>query len=494
MRGIIYGILLILIGNAYAQWEPEVLLHRQGDRLGWFYEKVEGLGDWTGDGIDDFAVLTNASVVDFWWGGVTLSADPDTSLYHPDSSYFYNIKVVGDLTGDGISELVFACWDHILVYRGGRGQVEILQNLQTPLMGFTDMAIPGDISGDGLPDLVLGSSNNSRLEVYLGTPTGFEGPVETLDNVGYNLGRGLVAGADMDGDGWGDFACLYNNAPTFVLFHPQPGNYLSNHELFANGNFGTLIPQAYHAGRPALALTHKRGYLIPPDVHIHLGGQELDTIPDGTFTLDELLWASEPAYAGDVNNDGWGDWLAGSERNFGDLGAFMLFLGGPWISNYTYGHGGFTGYWAEGKNMNGVGDVNGDGIDDFAMICASDTTGHSGSQIVAFAGNEEWQLTADDRPVSPLKSVVQIEAYPNPARESVQIEVLDLSPGSTVVEIYNVLGQSVWKKEVQASGGQISTVWRMRDAKDQQVAAGVYFVQVLQQGVSLAMQKILVTG
>ena len=62
--------------------------------------------------------------------------------------------------------------------------------LQILRADFSDIAIPGDISGDGIPDLVLGSYNDSKIMVYLGTPTGFEGPVETLEGVGHHLGGG----------------------------------------------------------------------------------------------------------------------------------------------------------------------------------------------------------------------------------------------------------------------------------------------------------------
>ncbi|MBU1937172.1 T9SS type A sorting domain-containing protein [bacterium] len=500
MRGIVCGIMLVLASTVYAQWEPEVLLHRQGDRLGWFYEKVEGLGDWTGDGIDDFAVLsyslsTYGSAVDIWWGGETLSADPDTTIFPTDSCL--KIENAGDLTGDGISEFVLACWRHELtVYRGGRGQAEVLQVLQIPQIDVNYIAAPGDISGDMIPDLVVGSgSSNGKVMIFLGNSTGFEGPVETLEGVGSLLGGGLVSGADMNGDGWGDFACTFNyHDTTFALFHPQPGSYLENYEIF-KGNFAALIPQAYHAGRSALILAYRNVHQNQNTLYIHLGGVGLDTIPDAAFSLPELFAMSTPTYAADVNHDGWGDWVAGSASNFGNLGAFMLFLGGPWISNYYEWHGGFTGYWGEGKHLNGVGDVNGDGIDDFAMICADDTTGHHQyGQLVVFAGNDEWHLAADDRDISPLKSTVKIEAYPNPAKESVQIDVLNLSPGSAVVEVFNVLGQQVWRQEVQTSNGHLNTVWQMQDVQNQQVAAGIYFIQVIQRGVSFAMQKILVTG
>jgi hypothetical protein len=488
------GIILFCVCGAalaFAQWPPEVLLHRQGDRPGFNYERIEGLGDWTGDGIDDFAVLSyttagDSSVIDIWWGGESLSSDPDTTICPPDSCY--RIENAGDLTGDGISELVVSCWDELAVYRGGRGQVEELQVLPVDV---TDIAVPGDISGDGIPDLVVGYAfPNGRLAVYLGTPTGFEGPVETLEGVGYHLGGGLVSGADMDGDGWGDFACHYNDTwdTTIALFHPRPGNCFGDYELFY-GWSRALIPGAYESGRPALVIYCVSGYCV------HLGGAGLDTIADAVLSVPGNFLGSPPSYVGDVNNDGWGDWVAGSDGAFGGLGAFLLFLGGSWISNYSYWMVGAQGqdYWAMGKAMTGVGDVNGDGVDDLAMLCSRDTTGHGGSQLVVFAGDPQWNSAEKERPPLPLKSSVVMEAFPNPAQGDVQLTVKGLQPGQMIMEVWNILGQRVSHKELQVTGDKIALSWDTKDAQGHSVAGGIYFLQVIQHSTSLARHKLLVT-
>ncbi|MBM3324412.1 MAG: T9SS type A sorting domain-containing protein [Calditrichaeota bacterium] len=359
------------------------------------------------------------------------------------------------------------------------------------------MAIPGDIGADGIPDLILGDPgwNNSRgrLLAYLGMPIGFAGPVDSLQGTQAAfgaLGLYLTAGADMDGDGRGDFTCYFSYHDTIVaLFHPRPGDYFGDYELIHEW-WGGLIPRVYQAGRPALALPclePQHGYSI------YLGGHGLDTIPDAVLPIQDFFGGT-PSYVGDVNDDGWGDWVAGHEGNFGGLGAFLLFLGGPWISNYSYWMRGALGnpYWAMGKAMTGVGDVNGDGIDDFAMLCARDTTGHEGSQLVVFAGSESLRLAVDEQIALPAKSPLLIEAFPNPAHGEVQVELVGLSQGAATIEVWNVLGQRVWRREVTVQTGRVDLVWPIEDTDGRKVAAGVYFVQVIQRGTALARQKILV--
>jgi hypothetical protein len=371
--------------------------------------------------------------------------------------------------------------------------VEILQNLRIPQIDVNYIAALGDISGDMIPDLVIGSGSSAgKVMMFLGNSTGFNGPVETLEGIGYLLGGEIISGADLNGDDWGDFACTFSyRDTTIVLFHPQPGNYLGHYELF-KGHIAALVPRAYQSGCPAMILgyyNHQQG----ASMRIHLGGSGLDTIPDAIFALDGLFFSSLPSYVGDVNDDGWGDWVAGSDGNFGGLGAFLLFLGGPWISNYSYWHGGFTGYWAEGKAMTGVGDVNGDGVDDFAMLCSNDTTGHAGSQLVVFAGDPHWSSVEEERRPAPMNTPVTICAYPNPTNSETRIEIIGVPRGQAVVEIWNILGQRVWRHEERVAGDKIELIWDAKDARGLPVAAGVYFVQVIHHSTSLARYKLLIT-
>jgi hypothetical protein len=221
----------------------------------------------------------------------------------------------------------------------------------------------------------------------------------------------------------------------------------------------------------------------------------LDTIPDAVLSVPGNFLGSPPSYVGDVNNDGWGDWVAGGDGAFGGLGAFLLFLGGSWISNYTYWMVGAQGqdYWAMGKGMTGVGDVNGDGVDDFAMLCSRDTNGYEGSQLVVFAGDPHWSSVEEERRPAPMNTPVTICAYPNPTNSGTRIEIIGVPRGQAVVEIWNILGQRVWRHEERVAGDKIELIWDAKDARGLPVAAGVYFVQVIHHSTSLARYKLLIT-
>jgi hypothetical protein len=109
--------------------------------------------------------------------------------------------------------------------------------------------------------------------------------------------------------------------------------------------------------------------------YVFLGGSHLDSIPDlvilGRTFIGHL--GTTVAGVGDVNGDGYGDWLVGiPDYDSGTVprftGKVWLFYGGAVLNDVfdleLYGLPGVSSF---GETMAGLGDVNGDGSPDFAV-------------------------------------------------------------------------------------------------------------------------------
>lgn len=170
---------------------------------------------------------------DGWSAGSTL-ADADGALWSEGGSDAAGTALAGgaDLDGDGAPDIVVGApyasslKGRVYVWRGGAVEAPSgahgLGDSALVLTGASssdtfgwDLAV-GDVTGDGQADLVVGAPLNDaaadtagRVYVYAGGADLFAGspsPVATLDGTWQDqqLGTGLVAGADVNGDGVGD--------------------------------------------------------------------------------------------------------------------------------------------------------------------------------------------------------------------------------------------------------------------------------------------------
>lgn len=175
-----------------------------------FVMDLARVDDRTGDGVDEIAVTSFRLVAfapDELPGRVTLF-DPVTGAIiwdvsgTPDNTAFgYRLQRVGDLNGDGLSDLVaterVGSEPRIDAIDGTDGH--ILWRYEEPKFDYMRFAPAGDQDGDGVEDLVV------VLGEGLATVSGASGTL--IDSAFGFYGPNVFAVGDLDGDGRRDFMC-----------------------------------------------------------------------------------------------------------------------------------------------------------------------------------------------------------------------------------------------------------------------------------------------
>ncbi len=259
----------------------------------------------------------------------------------------------GDFDGDGAADFAVGAYGYpnrtsfgrVAVYRGGAAldgvpDWSVSGTASNDLLGWS-LSLAGDLNDDGHADLVVSApyqshnwTRSGEVRVYFGgaSPDSVADLVISGDAVNANLGVRVVVPGDVNGDGADD-----------------------------------LLVGAYNA-------TSQRG-----TVSLFFGGASLDTVPDlvlhSTRAADNFGFAIAPA--GDVNGDGFADFIVG-ERTWSAYtptrseGRARVYFGGA--APDTVADLVFAGI-AQGQQLGvevaGGGDFNGDGYADVFVRDAS---------------------------------------------------------------------------------------------------------------------------
>lgn len=256
---------------------------------------------------------------------------------------------VGDVNGDGLNDIAIgACnGNYVKLYFGG-SPFDTLNYLRfasdDPFAKFGYSITGGDFNCDGFSDLVVGAFAYSLDEYYLGGRVYIYYGSANMDTIpdliikgqgwGYWCGKAVANGGDINGDGYND---LVVGVPTYY----------------------------YTCGR----------------VYIYFGGSQMNNLYDVFIRGDTCDMIGEAIDGvGDVNQDGFDDILIGAPGCNGRLGRAYLVFGGSNIGleNAKVFEGDFA-YGSFGKYVAGLGDINGDGYNDFGV--ASD------KYLKIFSGN-----------------------------------------------------------------------------------------------------------
>jgi hypothetical protein len=335
---------------------------------GWIYWRVRV--------VDGSQVTMSTSRVWQFWVNKTSGPAVDTSS-----------GTVLDVNGDGFADFLVGARSvgsgAAHVYIGGGAGTFTRLDLSSPdtPAGFfgCSVASAGDVNGDGYADFVIGNYTGGTAHVFFGSATpstadwNGAGAAKRIDLTapgGISAWASFTSSAgDVNGDGYADF----------IVASQFPGSYTGTASVF----FGGATPTAANWNA---ATTSTRIDLAPP-------------IASGS------AFGGAIAPAGDINGDGFGDFLIGAPFASSNVGAAYVYFGSATPTATAWNTGGSgaredltspdTGSGQFGSVGTG-GDINNDGFSDFVVGSPGASTSHiylgSGS-----ASASEWNGNSNQR-------------------------------------------------------------------------------------------------
>jgi len=320
-----------------------------------FGASVSTAGDLNGDGFADIAIgapsddnfVANGGFAYVYRGTSTGIDSAQANILWSEAGPFANtafgrmVVPAGDINGDGRPDLLVGQSGSVAVAQSTGSTFIISQSLGYPA-GTTRVAPAGDVNGDGLSDVVAGEqtftngeSSEGRVSIHLGvgSPPSFSANWTTTQSVidNPNLGWSVASAGDVNGDGYDD---VLVGAPTW---------------------YDWLTPGSSNNGLILLFYGHSTGLSPSYDWY--------------TFGANDDQLGLAVASAGDVNGDGYGDFIVSAHTWGGNTGQARLWYGSSFgpnnAPNVTLTGFSAGGYF--GAAVACAGDVNGDGYPDVVV-------------------------------------------------------------------------------------------------------------------------------
>lgn len=326
---------------------------------------VSSAGDVNGDGYSDVLVgapyydggQTDEGAVFLYLGSSTgLNTNPAKILEinQTEANFGISVAMAGDVNGDRHSDILIGAhrYDNgqlnegaAFLYYGnavsvGAGAVTLEANQAGAMMGYS-VASAGDVTGDGYTDVMVGARLYSNGQTYEGAVFIYKGSASGLikdnpqrlesDQADSRFGHSIAPAGDVNGDQIADIivgAYLYDSTQV-----NQGAAFLY---------FGTASSQMPVSSRTMITLQQKEA---------------------------QFGWAV--AAAGDVNGDGFSDFMVGAryyDNEKANEGGAFIYYGG--IREFNWSDVIITGQQQDawlGSALAPAGDVNGDGYSDLII-------------------------------------------------------------------------------------------------------------------------------
>ncbi len=460
-------------------------------------------GDQNADGFDDFWTWDTRLRAFLYRGTSGITGNSPAITLTQVGAYGSNL---GDYDGDGFPDYAwkdFTTLSKLFVYLGGPLMDSIADyhygldssTVDTDLRPFGKAQL-ADFDSSGVALLAATSSDQASVLLYRAGLIGDSIQDLILHPIGApdpasSFGWGMAAG-NFVGSSCADLAVsltprevcackgqvwLYYGGEVFdtipELRFTQPGPYSESRERFGRLliNLGDVNGDGYDdlfagPGNSADSLSY-----------IYFGGGAVfDTVPDVTITEAAISAGA----AGDVNNDGFQDLIIGLPLVSSVAAYVYVYYGGPDLDSlpdvqiYASDLPIYTTRF--GSAVAGIGDFNGDGVDDFA----AGAEGLSGyGVVVVFSGTGIPVGIWDDDSPRHSKSISLYQNYPNPFNSSTSISFELPRKEHVVLTILNLLGREVIQLvNKELTSGVHEVTWNGCDRSGAAVSSGLYLCRI----------------
>ncbi len=441
-----------IVGGGPTYADKRLEIHQSNAWLGY---SVSSAGDVNGDGYSDVIIGAPkydngqtdegaAFVFPGTAGGLSLAATVLQSN-QVNAQAGTSVSSAGDVNKDGYSDVLVGApyYDAgqadegvVFLYLGGAGglntnPVQMLEINQSAASFGISVAMAGDVNGDGHSDILAGAhqydngqNNEGAGFLYYGNAAGVGGSALALEANQANamMGYAVSSAGDVNADGFSDVlvgARLYTNGElyegaVFVYKGSATGLILANpfkveanqidarlgHSVATVGDvngdgFSDVLLGAYQ---------YKQSQTNEGAAFLYFGSTFGETIGDKRTLLGyqkegQFGWAV--AGAGDLNGDGYGDFVIGAR--YYDVtkvneGAVFMYYGNP-TKNFPIRNAVFTGDQGDawlGTAVASAGDVNGDGYSDLVIGAYTYDNGQTdeGTALIYHGGGLVGHTTA----------------------------------------------------------------------------------------------------